>query len=1052
MRNRRITCAIVLGLVMTLFAAVVPSFADGNLVAVYTTFMPKSGQMSMEVDARDFIEEESNPGMAVDVSVLTGATYQWYKSDDEISGATEPVYTINFNDGDSYKDIYWCKVLLNEQEYDVKVYLLAQCERIVDMDEAGMFKLRFEPDEDELVYYAKPYDSLTLTLNAEWFTVYKDSGTSFSEASTEETANVVENRATCDWYKYTYDASGTPDGTGPEYVISSVSTSDFSKKYYAQLNIQTTSQGGHDNYSVAEYSIQTSFPVIDSNLIVEAYNCGSNYYAVRNGDKQTMTFVPGVEAFKYSNGEWVEIKDTSAYEKALTYKWYRAGDMSKVIGTSASYSVTAGSDTFGEYICNAYYKNVEVGSDYYTLDEVFYHDTEDGYRVEVQGNEQKNILKEGDTAELDVLADYGIENAYEHMITVWNKGTSEDPDNWTQMSLNSFKDNLTFQWFKHTDDQSTDQQLTDKVAVSSYTAQYSDVDSLIYCNVYYNDTLVGPCNFDIGDNYEFDAGEDVYEMIEQGTTKSMTATYTTNVEGGTVTYQWYKSLNGLDDSEKIEGATSATYRTSVEENTIFYCVMDYAVEDEHLFAIQNFAYDVYVVVDRELKEDGDPAVIENVQNNVFYRYTFKPKKSQKYTFYSENSKGSPYCFVESDNDNDYDDWKYSGDDTENTFSVLINLSEDTAFENHKYYVYVGESSDAKDYELKIYASSNVMEVVRLFGSDRYYTGQAVVNYAVDNVGLKTDVVFLVSGEAFPDALASTPLASYYDAPIVMTSSKSLAPQAKQLLEKYKPKKIIAIGDTPSISENTLSAAVTAAGGAESQRIYGSDRFATALAIYNEGLRLGAWGDTCILASGLGFADALSISPYAYSEQIPIILIDSSATLSAQEVDAIGDGDIEKLILLGDSKRVLDSVANQVDIKSSKVIRLGGADRYATSMEVVNWCIGNSRGKNFQPIHKLNVKNGIGFASGLGFPDALSAGPLLGKLRAPILLVSDSSATTAASFVSSNSANIISMYFYGGLPSISDSTAKTIIHSKKYDVLDWLPESVTRYNGIKPRNK
>ncbi|WP_425806853.1 cell wall-binding repeat-containing protein [Desulfitobacterium sp. Sab5] len=115
------------------------------------------------------------------------------------------------------------------------------------------------------------------------------------------------------------------------------------------------------------------------------------------------------------------------------------------------------------------------------------------------------------------------------------------------------------------------------------------------------------------------------------------------------------------------------------------------------------------------------------------------------------------------------------------------------------------------------------------------------------------------------------------------------------------------------------------------RLYGTDRFKTAVSVSNEGWDYGA--KTVVLARADNFPDALAGTPLAYGLNAPILLTDA-ATLSSDtenEIDRLAPQDI---IILGKEGAISSSIEETLK-KNYNVTRLGGQDRYETAAPLHN---------------------------------------------------------------------------------------------------------------------
>lgn len=92
--------------------------------------------------------------------------------------------------------------------------------------------------------------------------------------------------------------------------------------------------------------------------------------------------------------------------------------------------------------------------------------------------------------------------------------------------------------------------------------------------------------------------------------------------------------------------------------------------------------------------------------------------------------------------------------------------------------------------------------MRLAGDDRYNTARAIIDYALIN-GFKVDYLSVVTGENFPDALASGPMAAMLKAPIILVRKAFIPDKIKGLLTNNKDKIYIVYisGGEAAVSED-----------------------------------------------------------------------------------------------------------------------------------------------------------------------------------------------------------------------------------------------------------
>lgn len=100
-------------------------------------------------------------------------------------------------------------------------------------------------------------------------------------------------------------------------------------------------------------------------------------------------------------------------------------------------------------------------------------------------------------------------------------------------------------------------------------------------------------------------------------------------------------------------------------------------------------------------------------------------------------------------------------------------------------------------------------VSRVSGTDRFATSGAIARLVAPST---TDVVYLATGNDFPDALAGGPLAATSSSPLLLVSPRSLPAAAAAELARMRPRRVVALGGRAAVSDATLAAARTAAAG------------------------------------------------------------------------------------------------------------------------------------------------------------------------------------------------------------------------------------------------
>ena len=260
---------------------------------------------------------------------------------------------------------------------------------------------------------------------------------------------------------------------------------------------------------------------------------------------------------------------------------------------------------------------------------------------------------------------------------------------------------------------------------------------------------------------------------------------------------------------------------------------------------------------------------------------------------------------------------------------------------------------------------------------------------------------IACGTNFPDALSASSLGCE----IMLTKKDRLSPEAKAEILRTLPGRVIVIGASAAVSEDVFRAirniaasvtedekaamtGLTAEEAAERTFVYqptvlrcgGRNRYETAaaVAVLKETLGITSATQTAIVTTGLNFADAVSIAPYAAATGSPILLTGkgelNAASLSA--ILALGDN-CRTVLIIGAEAVVPDCVRVTLEEAGKTVIRLAGSNRYETSAAVASYCVEEAG----------MAINGFYAAVGSNFPDALIAGPIAGNDNSVVLLCS-----------------------------------------------------------------
>ena len=307
--------------------------------------------------------------------------------------------------------------------------------------------------------------------------------------------------------------------------------------------------------------------------------------------------------------------------------------------------------------------------------------------------------------------------------------------------------------------------------------------------------------------------------------------------------------------------------------------------------------------------------------------------------------------------------------TENVpwFKAKANRGESFQLVNGRFIDINTQTNDSINFAIKAITKSNV-NPNDIIGTNRYDTA-----VKTSKKGWNTaDTAIISNGSAIVDALAATPLAAYKDAPVLLTEKDTLKDVTKNELKRLGVGKVYIIGGSSVISKNVQSQIEKM--GISVERISGSNRYATSVAIANEMKSEGANIDQVAVVNGVsGLADAISFGAAAGQKNIPIILSDKNGkTTGAAEI--LSDDKVEKTYIIGGKNAVPESVESS--LKNPE--RVSGSNRSETNAAIIKKFYNQSA---FE--YLFVVKDGSEGQDKL--IDGLSVGAFAAKTSSPIIL-------------------------------------------------------------------
>lgn len=266
-----------------------------------------------------------------------------------------------------------------------------------------------------------------------------------------------------------------------------------------------------------------------------------------------------------------------------------------------------------------------------------------------------------------------------------------------------------------------------------------------------------------------------------------------------------------------------------------------------------------------------------------------------------------------------------------------------------------------------FAGAWTPSVSRIAGATRYETAIEVSRWAFGNGPVP--VLYLATGENYPDALAAAPVAARNGGPLLLlpTRAGAVSQALRDRIGQLAPQRVVIVGGPVAVPAAVVDA-IRLPAGTPVTRVAGATRYETARMLV-DGAFAGA--KRVYIATGRNYPDALSAAA-AGGGVDPVILVDGAAA----SLDAATEALIrraQEAIVVGGPVAVSASIELQL-ARLLQTTRVSGIDRYETSAAVNAVAFGSA------PLPTQF------WATGAGFPDALTGAVLAARRGAPLYVV------------------------------------------------------------------
>ena len=305
-------------------------------------------------------------------------------------------------------------------------------------------------------------------------------------------------------------------------------------------------------------------------------------------------------------------------------------------------------------------------------------------------------------------------------------------------------------------------------------------------------------------------------------------------------------------------------------------------------------------------------------------------------------------------------------------------------------------------------------IPRLAGADRVATAVAVSGAGWP--GGAADVV-IAAGDRYAEALPATVLAAAKGGPLLLSTGATLSDDLAAELVRLHATRATVVGSVPA----AVADAVAAKGLTVARVGVPDDATGTAIAVAGT---VGGASGVAVLVSDSRFPDGVSATAIAAGRGWPVLLT-TGTTVPQRTVDAWRALGVRRLVLVGGTAVVSEKIeafardsGRCAGGAGCEVERLAGADRYATSVAVVQRAIALGG----------RTSASLLLGTGTSYADVLASGPLASQRKGLALLVDGTgSGSDGASraFLEANASTVKEVAILGGSGAVNPAADRAV---------------------------